>query len=84
MAANALLDPRLHLLEEIIRKTHPADIDRKTEIVVAQKIFLETAARESLCPWCKGSQGPWTCRLEINGGTGPVPSEFLTGTPRFT
>ena len=36
-----LLDLRLHFFEEAVGKTHPADIERKAEIVVAQKIFLE-------------------------------------------
>ncbi len=35
------LDLRLHFLEEAIGKTHPADIEREAEILVAQKIFLE-------------------------------------------
>ncbi len=30
-----LVDPRSHLVEEIVRKFHPADVDRETEIVVA-------------------------------------------------
>ncbi len=37
-----LFDPRLHLLEEIIRKSHPADIDGNIEIAVVQKILLKT------------------------------------------
>src|SRR6266480_6984180 len=36
-----LFDPWLHLLEEIIRKSHPADIDGKIEIAVVQKILLK-------------------------------------------
>jgi hypothetical protein len=37
-----LFDPRLHFLEEIVRKSHPADIDGKIEIAVVQKILLKT------------------------------------------
>jgi hypothetical protein len=36
------LDQRLHPVEEIIGKPHPADVDGKIEIVVAQEIFLKT------------------------------------------
>src|SRR5882724_4441711 len=36
------LDSRLHLLKEISRKFHTANVDRKIEIGVAQKIFLKT------------------------------------------
>ena len=36
-----LLDLRLHSLEEILWKFHPADIERKTKIAVVQKISLE-------------------------------------------
>src|SRR6266513_1596501 len=36
------LDARLHLLKEISRKCHTADVDRKIKIGVAQKIFLKT------------------------------------------
>src|SRR5262249_26834431 len=37
-----LVDLRLHLAEEIVRKFHPADIDRKIKLVVAQKELLES------------------------------------------
>ena len=37
-----LVDPRPHLVEEIVRKFHPTDVDRKTEVVVAQKVLLES------------------------------------------
>ena len=37
-----LLDPRPHLLEEIVRETHPADVDRKIQVAIAQEIFLES------------------------------------------
>src|SRR5207248_6605130 len=36
------LDSRLHLLKEVSRKFHTANVDRKIEIGVAQKIFLKT------------------------------------------
>ncbi len=36
------LDLRLHLFEKAIRKPHPADVDRKAEVVVAQVILLKT------------------------------------------
>ena len=36
------LDSRVHLLKEISRKFHTANVDRKIEIDVAQKIFLKT------------------------------------------
>ena len=35
------LDAFLHRSEEIIRKTHAADVDREIEIIVAQEIFLK-------------------------------------------
>ena len=38
----SFIDSGLHFCEEIIRKIHAADIDREMEIVVAQKIALET------------------------------------------
>src|SRR5207244_6885829 len=37
-----LVDLRAHLIEEIIRKFHPADVDREIEIVVAQKVLLKS------------------------------------------
>jgi hypothetical protein len=37
-----LVDSRLHLAEEIIRKFHPADVDGELEIAVANKIVLES------------------------------------------
>src|SRR5437588_11229032 len=36
-----LVDLRLHLAEEIVRKSHPADVDRKSELVVTQKVLLK-------------------------------------------
>src|SRR5947199_9309860 len=36
------LDSRLHFLKEISPKFHTANVDRKIEIGVAQKIFLKT------------------------------------------
>ena len=36
-----LVDLRLHLAEEIVRKFHPADVDRKSELVVTQKVLLK-------------------------------------------
>ena len=36
-----LVDLRPHFLEEIVRKFHPADVDRETEIVVAKKVLLK-------------------------------------------
>ena len=36
-----LLDTWLHLVEEIVAKFHPADVDRKIDIVVTQEILLE-------------------------------------------
>ena len=44
-----LLHLRSHFLEKVIRKTHPADVDREIEIVVAQKIFLEARPERSGC-----------------------------------
>src|SRR5213080_2122159 len=35
------LDLRAHLVEEAVRKFHPADVDRETEIVVTEKILLK-------------------------------------------
>src|SRR5207249_6318086 len=35
------LNLRLHFLEEIVRKIHPADVERKIEIAAVQKILLE-------------------------------------------
>ena len=37
-----LLDFRLHFLEKILRKFHPADVERKIKIAVAQEISLKT------------------------------------------
>ena len=37
-----LLDFGVHFLEEILRKFHPADVERKIEIAVVQKVLLET------------------------------------------
>ena len=34
-------DSWLHFLEKIVRKFHPADVDGKIEIVIANKIVLE-------------------------------------------
>ena len=36
------VDLRLHFLEEIVRKFHPADVDGETEFAVVQKILLKT------------------------------------------
>src|SRR5207244_3584343 len=36
-----LLDFRVHFLEEILRKFHPADVERKIEIAVVQQLLLE-------------------------------------------
>ena len=35
------VDLRLHFLDEIVRKLHPADVDGETEIIVVQKILLK-------------------------------------------
>ncbi len=37
-----LLNPRLHFLEQIIRKFHAADVEGKTELTVFQEISLES------------------------------------------
>ena len=37
-----LLDPRLHLLEQILRKFHAADVEGKTELAIFQEISLES------------------------------------------
>ena len=37
-----LVDLGLHFLEKIVRKLHPANVDGKIELVVAEKISLET------------------------------------------
>src|SRR5437867_12416336 len=37
-----VLDSRVHFLEEILRKFHPADVERKIKIAIAQEISLET------------------------------------------
>jgi hypothetical protein len=38
----SFIDLWLHLLEEIVREFHPADIERETKIGVIQKILLKT------------------------------------------
>src|SRR6266446_9507124 len=37
-----LVDLRLRSLEKILRKFHPADVEREIEIAIVQKISLET------------------------------------------
>src|SRR2546423_9555448 len=37
-----LVHLRPHRIEKIVRKFHPADVDRKSEISVAQKVLLES------------------------------------------
>ena len=37
----SLVDLRPHFGEEIVRKFHPADVDGKIEVVVAQEILLK-------------------------------------------
>ena len=37
-----LLDLRLRSLEKILRKFHPADVERKIQIAIVQEISLET------------------------------------------
>ena len=37
-----LVDLRSHLIEVTLRKFHPTDVDRETEIVVAQKVLLKS------------------------------------------
>ena len=37
-----MLDLRLHFLEQIIRKFHPADVERKTELTIFQEISLKS------------------------------------------
>src|SRR4030095_1796521 len=36
------LNPRPHFLEEVVQKSHPADVERKIEIAIVQKVLLET------------------------------------------
>src|SRR5437660_8714000 len=39
--AKRLVDLGLHLAKKIVREFHPADVDRKAEIVVTQKVLLK-------------------------------------------
>jgi hypothetical protein len=50
------LNLRPHFLEEIVRKIHPADVERKIEISVIQKILLKNVARAKRTPLVKNAR----------------------------
>jgi hypothetical protein len=37
-----MLDLRTHFLEQIVRKFHPADVERETELTIFQEISLKS------------------------------------------
>ena len=37
-----MLDLRSHLFEQIVRKFHPADVERETELTMLQEISLKS------------------------------------------
>src|ERR1700730_10098309 len=82
-----VVDLRLHLAEKIIRKLHSTDVDRKTEIVVAQKILLEPLPERRARHRGQFMEGRALCRLKFQFPGGlfdfcSAPS-FLTGTSSF-
>ncbi len=59
------LDLRLHLFEEAIGKAHPADIERKPEIVVVQVILLKSLPKRVRSHGGRIMDGRPLCRPEF-------------------